>query len=207
MRWLVFLLVVLASQPAAAERWYPRATVGVGVGYWIGDVGALAPMGGTVQLSGTVVLTPLTHLRASVEHASLTARDEVSMEPTAHASLDGASLVLHHTIFGVDPKDIRVGVDMHVLAGVERTWISWDETGDTNRRWEAVTGFGGAVVIFDRGHRKPTQQIDYGLRMLFSRAVDDRELPMGCDAPCDIPTSTAPFDFTLVMELSWHFGR
>src|SRR6185436_18879741 len=67
----------------------------VGVGYWIGDIGALTPMGGTVQISGTFELTPLTHLRGSVEHASLTAHDDFLPAPV-HASLDGASLVLHH---------------------------------------------------------------------------------------------------------------
>src|SRR5512138_3326470 len=170
MRWLV-LLGLLAASPARAERWYPKATLGVGVGYWIGDIGALTPTGGTVQLSGTFELTPLTHLRASVEHASLTAHDDFLPAPV-HASLDGASLVLHHAVFGVDPKDIRLGVDMHVLAGVEREWIALHDR--RPERWEAVTGFGGAVIVFDKGRKRPAQQIDYGLRMLMARGVPDR---------------------------------
>lgn len=205
MRWLVLVGLLVGSRDAVAERWYPTATLGIGVGYWIGDVGALTATGGTVQLSGTVELTSLTRLRASVEHVGLTGRDDLE-SPEVYGSLNGASLVLHHAIFGVDPKDIRIGVDMHVLAGVEREWIAW-EVGGKHRRWEAVTGFGGAIVVFNKGRRRPVQQIDYGLRMLIGRAVPDRELPMGCDAPCDVPTRTAPWDFTLVMETSWHFGR
>lgn len=174
------------------------------MGFFLGDVGVLHPSGGTVELTGELTLTSSLFLRAMVEHAGLTARDDILTRPL-HATLDGASAILRHAIFGFGEKDFPVSGDMFVLAGVEYERIRFDGEAPL-LRYEVVIGMGGAVVVDDK-HKKPYQLIAYGLRWMFSRAPDPGTLPLGCDGPCSMPTKTAPYDHTIVMELSWQFGR
>jgi len=223
MKWFV-LAALLAASPARAdvqiagspevtekpkpkppeEQWYPRISAGAGIGYFLGKVGVLHPTGATVELTGELTLTPSLFLRLGYEHAWLTARDEIL---TSHvgANLDGTSAIIRHAIFGFGEKDVPISGDMFVLAGVEYERIAFDGAKPL-RRYEAVIGFGGAVVIADK-RKRPYQLIEYGLRMMFSRAPDPGKLPFGCDGPCDMPTKTAPYDHTMVMEVSWQFGR
>jgi hypothetical protein len=211
-KWIVVAIALAGASSARAENakpeppWYPRISIGGGLGLWIGDVGVLTPTGATLQLAGDVEITRMLHVRATVEHAFLTARDEILTAPL-HVGIDGVALAVVHPLFGFDPTDIRVGGDMHVLAGVEYERITFAGTAPI-RRYEAVVGFGGSIVVFDKQtHTRPSQQIDYGVRMMFGRAPDPGKLPAGCDGPCDMATKTAPYDHTVIMELGWRYGR
>ena len=204
MKWLV-IACLLAATPAHAEPdYYPRLSGGAGIGWFLGDVGVLHPSGATFELAGEASLTSSISLRATYEHARLFARDDIL---TSHlrASLDGVAALVRHPIFGFGDKTIPFGGDMFVLAGVEYERFAF-EGGGLLARYEAVVGMGGTVVISD-ANRRPYQMIEYGLRMMFSRAPDPGKLPFGCDGPCDKPTKTAPYDHTIDMDLAWLFGR
>lgn len=195
------LVVAVVALPAIATAapYYPKVAAGGGVGLWIGDVGALTPIGPTVQLAADVEVAPTLHLRAIYEHAFLDAA--VGETGSSGLGVDGLGLVLHHPIFAFPASEIRVGGDLHVLAGVERTWLAW-EAMPTFTRTEIVLGFGCSLVVHDRATRRiPQQQIDIGLRMLFARA------PEPGMSPAVAPATTLPFDRSLIVEVAWRYGR
>jgi hypothetical protein len=225
MRWLV-AAIVLAAAPAGAAPdtrcapepgrglvednsfpascWYPRIAIGGGIGFMTGDVGALSPTGPDVLVHGELRLTTLSFVRVTLEHAWLTARDDILVRPLG-AELDAAQLAIRHAIMSFGGRPLRFGGDLSVQGGISRQRIAWDD-GDTLYRTQAVLGFGGAIMLYDRAFR-PGHVIAYSMRFLVGPAPDPGKLPAGCDGPCDMPTKTAPFDKSFVMELSWYFGR
>lgn len=198
LRFAVVAAVLAMPASAAAERYYPTLSAGAGVGLWIGDVGALSPIGPTLQLAADVELARTLHLRAIYEHAFL---DAAVGDSRAGLGLDGVGLVLHHPIFAFPPSEIRVGGDLHVLAGLERTRLAWDAMPAFSRT-EVVVGFGCSLVVHDKATKRvPQQQIDIGLRMLFARAPEPNM------SPAIAPSTTLPFDKSLIVEVAWRYGR
>lgn len=210
MRSLIVATIAFSATTARAEEliperdWYPRVTVGVGAGGYLGDVAALHPSGTTLMLNGEVRVSSLTFLRATLEHAWLEAKDKILVAPIK-AEVDAYSLVVRHALFSFGAKGVRIGGDLYVTGGINREHLHWD-AGERLRRTQAVMGFGGSVVIYNRSY-KPHSIITYGMRVNISRAPDAGKLPFGCDGPCDMATKTKPFDHSMIMEIAWHYGR
>jgi hypothetical protein len=211
MRWLLVAGVVCASAPARAEEliperdWYPKLTLGAGFGMFLGDAGALTPGGASVQLSGEVRVASLTFVRATIERAWLTAQDEILVEPLG-AKATNYSLLVRHVLMSLGNKSARFGGDMFVMAGAAREHLRWDGGGETLERTQAVLGFGTSVIIYNKAF-KPRSIISYQGRFQMSRSVDPGKLPFGCDGPCDAMTRTQPFDKTIMVEITWAYGR
>ena len=198
LRWTLLGVIALGGVAHAETPWYPTASLGAGIGLWFGDIGGHAPIGPTLELETELGLSRMFHLRLLYEHAMLGAHDEM-LGTDANVSIDGVGLIVHHPLFAFPAMDIRVGGDMHVLAGYEYERQQWEGM-PTLHRNDVVLGFGGSIVVYDRDRKHPEQEIDYGLRILLGHSPDAGALP---------PSSrgSSPIDHSMVMEVAWRWGR
>lgn len=189
---LAALAVCALTRPASAG-----ASAGVGVGYWLGDVAGLTPTGADLHVQAGIDATPRLFVGLGLDLARIGDDDEMLLEPV-DGNVQVGSLFVRHPLMSFGGGEIGFGGDMVVDAGVGREWTRWDGGGALER--SVVTlGLGGSV-IFDH------HAVRYGFRFLIARAPDPGKIPAACDGPCEVLTRTRPYDKTMVMELSWHFG-
>jgi len=209
----VGLLVVAGLGGAGAARadeppdsaWYPRVTAGAGVGFWLGDVAGLVPSGPSAHVEGELRVTPALFVSASYDLASTTAHDEALRAPLGAVIQQGAVAVRHPVFsFGSDPA--ALGGDMFVIGGMGREWLRWDG-GARLQRSNLSMGMGGTVILPRHDRSSRFVLIRYDFRFLVARAPDPGKLPLACDGPCDRLTKTAPYDHTMLLEITGHFGR
>jgi len=198
---LLLTSVANAEEPVPADAWEPRLSAGVGIGYRAGDLAILETTGGTAGGQVEVKVRPALFIDATYDHARGTARDEMRARDlgiTTHA----IGLAVRNPLMSFGDKPRELGGEMFVTAGLAREWVRWD--GGGLARNALMVGLGSTLIA---PHERVHRQVRVGLRVLFARAPDPGKRPAGCDGPCDTPTKTAPYDVSLVMEVSCHVGR
>ena len=191
-----WLLLLLPAAAHAEDDWDPHLTVGAGLGYRAGDLAILAPQGLNLSLGFDARVRPALFVGATYDHASGSAED-IEITTTT------AGIRVRNTLLAFGSSATSYGGEWFVLGGVGREWSSW--SGGSLARNVIELGAGTAVRIArsDGTHR----QVRFTLRTAIGRAPEPAKRPEGCDGPCDTPTSTRPYDASLVMEVSCFLGR
>jgi len=207
----LLILALLVSLPASAaaddadERWYPTLQLGAGASMNVGSVAGLSRFGGEIELEGELRVSDGVLLSVDYALGSGSATDvdrDLSLGMTAHR----VSAKLRHPILGFGDEELHG--DYHVLAGIGREQIRWNEGGRLGRTFGLV-GF-GCGLTFDRpGHGQAGRWMTgrFGLRAQVARGPDPGKRPFACDGPCDTETKVRPYDLTLVLGISGHWGR
>jgi hypothetical protein len=193
-------LLILAPTIAAGDDWDPRVIAGAGLGYRAGDLAILAPQGPNLTVGFDVRVRPALFVGASYDHASGTASaEDAEIETTTNT----AGVHVRNTLLAFGSSAKSFGGEWFVLGGVGREWTKW-RGGDLARNVVEL-GVGTAMRIPRGGETH--REIRFGLRAQIGRAPEPAKRPVGCDGPCDTPTSTRPYDASLIMEVSCLLGR
>ncbi|HTM20777.1 MAG TPA: hypothetical protein VL172_09725 [Kofleriaceae bacterium] len=213
MRWNLLGLILVLARPglAAAEEtaeplaFYPRASIGVGCGLWLGDVAGLTPSGAAARVEGDWQVAPGLFVNGGWDLASVHDDDDTLAAPVA-ATVNHGSLGLRHAVFSFGAGPTALGGDLFVRAALGREWTRWERGGKLARTTLSL-GLGGTIVLPRHDRSRPFALIRYGMRFLFARAPDPGKVPLTCDAPCEELTRTRPYDKSMLLEIGGSFGR
>lgn len=205
--WLAWTAgLVLAARAARAapgdEAWEPRVSGGVGLGYRFGELAELALGGASVAAQLELRVRPGLFVGVLGERTTGTARGEGAGARDVALSIHTAGLAVRTALMSFGDKPTTLGGEMFATGGIAREYLGWDGGGmERDALW---VGAGTTLVL---PHRRVHRHLRVAFRMAFARAPEPAKRPAGCDGPCDTPTSTAPYDTSLVMEVSCHLGR
>ena len=208
---IFFTALALFETPLSASaddpepRWYPDYQLGIGGLMNLGDMAGLAMFGGGFHADAELRVTPSLLVSLDYELLAGSGSDE-DLEISLGMTQQRYGAKIRHPILGFG--DEKLHGDYFVVAGGGRERTSWNEGGTLTRDY-VVFGFGTSLT-FARPHKGSDQSKwmmgRFGLRALVARAPDPGKVPAGCEGPCDSLTKTAPYDTTLILDLSLHFG-
>jgi hypothetical protein len=199
---LLLISSVAHADKPSADAWYPRVSAGVGIGYRAGELSVLKASGGSIGAQLEFKVAPALFVDASYDFARATGRDEHMILDDVQLSTHSAGLAIRNLLMSFGDQPRRFGGDMFFTTGVVREAVRW--RGGGLERNALMIGAGTTMILpSETSHR----HVRFGFRMLFARAPDPAKRAPGCDGPCDTPTTTQPYDYSIVMEVSCHLGR